>query len=243
MRRQKSKHVTSSLNLYLLKLVLVLSLLSVEQQKLLLWITRQLVSSTSSLHLSSLVTPIDSAGVGMLLVLYRLSVVQQSLELMITAINSYYHLFRKTMVLFLLQQLRLMIMVTLFFLLLQVRKTTVVFSTQSSLLLKEPIPLVVQHMLLDFLLGLVLVDYLLLVDLQRLRLLQSLVRILRLETLAVLQPYSDLVHTMDLEHSTHSVVLQNLELGYTTEIFLLYLHLKTTVVSILPLQLTKIKVR
>ncbi|BCU94301.1 MAG: hypothetical protein CM15mV4_2660 [Caudoviricetes sp.] len=100
---------------------------------------------------------------------------------------------------------------------------------------------VVQHMLLDFLFGLVLVLYSLLVE-QRKLLRKQMILLDSIQSV-VLQPYSDLVHTMDLEHSMHSVVLRNLELGYTTEIFLIHSHLRIMEVSMLTLHLTKIKVR
>ena len=160
---------------------------------------------------------------------------------MITVMNLYYHLFRKTMVLFPLQQLPMRMTVALIFLLLRVRKTMVVFSIQSSLLLKEPIQPVVHLMLLEFLFTLVLVLYSLLVE-QRKLLHKQMILLDSLQSV-VLQPYLDLMHTMDLEHSMHSVVLQNLELGYTTEIFLIHSHLRIMEVSMLMLHLTKIKVR
>ena len=191
------------------------------------------------LHLSA--THTDSVGSMMPSVLYLLSVVQQSLELMITVMNLYYHLFRKTMVLFLLQQLPVRMMVVSIFLLLRVRKTTVVFLTQLSLLLKEPIQSVVKYRLLQDPFTLVLVLYSLLVE-QR-KLLHRQMILLDSSQSVVLQPQLDPVHTMDLEHSIHSTVLQNLELGYTTEIFLIHLHLRIMEVSMLMLHLTKIKVR
>ena len=241
MRRHKSKHVTLSLNLYLLRLVLVLYSPLAALQNLFLRQMKQQDCLVYLHHLHSLVTHIDSAGSMMPSVLYLLSVVQQSLELMITVMNLYYHLFRKTMVLFLLQQLPMRMTVALIFLLLRVRKTMVVFSIQLSLLLKELIQPVVQHMLLDFLFGLVLVLYSLLVE-QRKLLRKQMIPLDSLQSV-VLSPYLELTHSMDLEHSTHSVVLQNLELGYTTEIFLIHSHLRIMEVSMLTLHLTKIKVR
>ena len=98
MRRHKSKHVTSSLNLYLLRLVLVPYSPLVVQQSLFLRQMKQQDCLVYPHHLHLLVTHIDSAGSMMPSVLYLLSVVQQSLELMITVMNLYYHLFRKTMV-------------------------------------------------------------------------------------------------------------------------------------------------
>ena len=112
---------------------------------------------------------------------------------------------------------------------------------QISLLLKEPIQPVVHLMLLEFLFILVLVLYSLLVE-QRKSLHKQMILLDSLQSV-VLQPHLDLVHTMDLEHSTHSVVPQNLELGYTTEIFLIHSHLRIMEVSMLMLHLTKIKVR
>ena len=241
MRRHKNKHVTSSLNLYLLRLVLVLYSPLAALQNLFLRQMKQQDCLVYLHHLHLLVTHIDSAGSMMPLVIYLLSVVQQSLGLMIIVMNLYYHLFRKTMVLFLLQQLPMRMTVALIFLPLRVKKTMVVFSIQLSLLLKELIQPVVQHMLLDFLFGLVLVLYSLLVE-QR-KLLRKQMILLDSMQSVVLQPYSDLVHTMDLEHSMHSVVLRNLELGYTTEIFLIHSHLRIMEVSMLTLHLTKIKVR
>ena len=96
MRKHKSKHVTSSLNLYLLRLVLVPYSPLVVQQSLFLRQMKQQDCLVYLHHLHLLV--IDSAGSMMPSVLYLLSVVQQSLELMITVMNLYYHLFRKTMV-------------------------------------------------------------------------------------------------------------------------------------------------
>ena len=142
----------------------------------------------------------------------------------------------------LLQQPLPMITVVLFYQLLQAKKTTAVFSTtEQLLLLKEHTQSVVQPLLLRDLLTLVLVHSLLLVEQQKL-LLKQMIPLDSLQSV-VLQPQSDPVHTSELEHSTHSVVLQNPELGYTTEIFLLYLHLKITVLSMLLLHPTKIKVR
>ena len=64
---------------HLIKVLDLYSLLVV-QQKLLQWITRQLVSSTSSLHLSLSVTPMHSAGVTQDLVLSTHLVVLLNLE-------------------------------------------------------------------------------------------------------------------------------------------------------------------
>ena len=231
----------TSLHLYLLRLVLVPYSPLVVQQSLFLKQMKQQDCLVYPHHLHLSVTHTDSAGSMMPSVLYLLSVVQQSLELMITVMNLYYHLFRKTMVLFPLQQLPMRMTVALIFLLLRVRKTMVVFSIQSLLLLKEPIQPVVHLMLLEFLFILVLVLYSLLVE-QRKSLHKQMILLDSLQSV-VLQPHLDLVHTMDLEHSMHSVVLQNLELGYTTEIFLIHSHLRIMEVSMLMLHLTKIKVR
>ena len=241
MRKHKSKQVTLYTNLSTLTLVKVVFLLSVEQRKQLLLLKVEQDYLLYPLHQRSSATLTDSAGNGMLLVIYQLLVVLLNPERMITAMNFYNPSLRLITVSSLLQQPLLMITVVSFYQLLQAKKTTAVFSTPSSLLLKEHTQLVVQPLLLRDLLTLVLVHSLLLVEQQKLLLKQTIP--LDSSQSVVSRTQSDPAHTLELEHSTHSVVLQNPELGHTTEIFLLYLQLKITVLSMLLLHPTKIKVR
>ena len=240
-RRRKNKQVTSSTNLSSSMKVVVAFLLLVEQQKqlLLLKVEQDYLLYPLPQHSSVILT--DSAGSGLVLVIYQLLVVLLNLERMITVMNFYNPSLRLITVSSLLQQQLLMITAISSYQLLQAKKTTAVFSTPSSLLLKEPTQSVVQPLLLRDLLTLVLVHSLLLVEQQKLLLKQTIP--LDSSQSVVSRTQSDPAHTSELEHSTHSVALQNLELGYTTEIFLLYLHLKITVLSMLLLHPTKIKVR
>ena len=240
-RRRKNKQVTLSTNLSSSMKVVVAFLLLVEQQKQQLLLKVEQDYLLYSLPQRSSVILTDSAGSGLVLVIYQLLVVLLNLERMITVMNFYNPSLRLITVSSLLQQQLLMITAISSYQPLQAKKTTAVFSTPLSLLLKEHTQSVVQPLLLRDLLTLVLVHSLLLVEQQKLLLKQTI----QLDSLqsVVLQPQSDPVHTLELEHSTHSVVLQNPELGYTTEIFLLYLHLKITVLSMLLLHPTKIKVR
>ena len=198
MRKHKSKQVTLYTNLSTLTLVKVVFLLSVEQRKQLLLLKVEQDYLLYPLHQRSSATLTDSAGNGMLLVIYQLLVVLLNPERMITAMNFYNPSLRLITVSSLLQQPLLMITVVSFYQLLQAKKTTAVFSTPSSLLLKEHTQLVVQPLLLRDLLTLVLVHSLLLVE--KLLLKQTIP--LDSSQSVVSRTQSDPAHTLELEHST-----------------------------------------